>query len=215
MFYACKIFVLFIIVFFIGRLPAQGFLKRDGKNIVNGDGQNIVLRAMGLGGWMLQEGYMMQTGDFAGPQHKIRAKIIEVVGESNTDQFYDAWLANHCRKIDIDSLAAWGFNSIRVPLHYNLFTLPIEQEPVQGQHTWLDQGFEMVDNLLSWCAENEMYLILDLHGAPGGQGKDAAISDYDETKPSLWESYLNRSKTVALWRKLAQRYADEPWIGWL
>jgi aryl-phospho-beta-D-glucosidase BglC (GH1 family) len=58
-----------------------------------------------------------------------------------------------------------------------------------------------------------MYLILDLHGAPGGQGKDANISDYDETKPSLWESGENISKTIALWRKLAERYSNEPWMG--
>jgi len=39
-----------------------------------------------------------------------------------------------------------------------------------------------------------MYLILDLHAAPGGQGKDANISDYDPAKPSLWESDMNRQK---------------------
>jgi len=122
-------------------------------------------------------------------------------------------LDNHCRKIDIDSLAAWGFNSVRLPMHYNLFTLPIEQEPIPGGQTWLNKGFEMTDSLLSWCAANEMYLILDLHGAPGGQGYDAAISDYDDSKPSLWESSANRDKTVALWKTLAKRYAEEPWIG--
>ena len=194
-------------------LSAEGFLKRDGQNIVDENGQKVIIRAMGLGGWMLQEGYMMQTGDYAGPEHKIRQKIQEVVGTEKTDLFYDAWHANHCRKADLDSLAAWGFNAVRLPMHYKLFTLPIEEEPVTGQHTWLDKGFEIVDNLLQWCAENKIYLILDLHGAPGGQGYDAAISDYDDTKPSLWESYLNKAKTVALWRKLAQRYADEPWLG--
>ena len=106
-----------------------------------------------------------------------------------------------------------GFNSIRLPMHYNLFTLPIEEEPVKGRDTWLTTGFEMTDNLLAWCRANRMYLILDLHAAPGGQGKDANISDYDPAKPSLWESEENRRKTVALWRKLAERYANEPWIG--
>ena len=32
-------------------------------------------------------------------------------------------------------------------------------------------------------------------------------------KPSLWESDDNKAKTVALWRKLAERYADEQWMG--
>ena len=168
---------------------------------------------MGMGGWMLQEGYMMESSGFAGTQHELKIKIEQLAGKDGMNAFYDAWLTNYCQKADIDSMAAWGFNSIRLPFHYNLFTLPIEQEPVAGQDTWLTKGFELVDSLLSWCEANQMYLILDLHAAPGGQGKDAAISDYDSSKPSLWESAENRRKTVALWKKLAERYANEPWIG--
>lgn len=52
----------------------------------------------------------------------------------------------------------------------------------------------MTDDLLKWCEANKMYLILDLHAAPGGQGMDANISDYDTTKPSLWESEANKQK---------------------
>jgi aryl-phospho-beta-D-glucosidase BglC (GH1 family) len=52
----------------------------------------------------------------------------------------------------------------------------------------------MTDDLLKWCADNKMYLILDLHAAPGGQGNDANISDNDKSKPSLWESEENQKK---------------------
>ena len=203
-----------IIVFLlIMQVQASGFLKTQGKNIVNEQGDIVLLRGMGLGGWMLQEGYMMQTSDFASAQHEIKSKIMELVGEQNTESFYAAWRQNHFRKADMDSLAHWGFNSIRLPMHYNLFTLPIEEEPNSTTNTWLSTGFELTDSLVSWCAANHIYLILDLHAAPGGQGYDKAISDYDDSKPSLWESAQNRSKTVALWRKLAERYANEPWVG--
>ena len=37
--------------------------------------------------------------------------------------------------------------------------------------------------------------------------------DYDPDKPSLWESEQNKNKTVALWRKIAERYKDNEWIG--
>ncbi len=194
-------------------LSSQSFLSTHGKAIVNEQGDTLILRGMGLGGWMLQEGYMLQTAAFANPQYQIREKIEQLIGPADTDAFYDAWLANHCRKIDIDSLASWGFNSIRLPMHYKLFTLPIEDEPVPGQNTWLTKGFELTDSVISWCRQNQMYVILDLHGAPGGQGYDQGISDYDPTKPSLWESKENRDKCVALWKRLATRYANEPWVG--
>lgn len=192
---------------------SQGFLKTEGKKIVDQNDNEVILRGMGLGGWMLMEGYMMQSSDVADTQHEFRNRLVDLMGEEKTDQFFDTWQANHVTRADVDSLAKWGFNSIRLPMHYNLFTLPIEAEPVPGQNTWLDKGFVMVDSLLQWCESNNMYLILDLHAAPGGQGYNAAISDYDKSKPSLWESDENKSKTVALWGKLAERYKDEQWIG--
>jgi aryl-phospho-beta-D-glucosidase BglC (GH1 family) len=191
----------------------EGFLRASGKIIVDGNNRNVLLRGMGLGGWMLQEGYMLETGDFAGTQHEIKARIRDLIGQSGMEKFYDSWLANHVTKADIDSLAKWGFNSVRPALHYNLFTLPIEEEPVGGRQTWLEKGFIMLDSLVSWCASNKMYVILDLHAAPGGQGRDNNISDRDPNKLSLWESSANRTKTIELWKRLAERYADNPWVG--
>lgn len=196
-----------------GFLSAQGFLHRDGQSIVDGNGKSVLLRGLGLGGWMVQEGYMIKTGEFAGPQFVIRQKITDVIGEENTTEFYKRYKANGITKKDIDSLAKWGFNSIRLPMHYNLYTLPVEKEKVAGENTWLEEGFAMTDSLLNWCKANKMYLILDLHAAPGGQGKDANISDYDETKSSLWESRANQEKMIAFWKKIALRYKDQPWIG--
>ena len=191
---------------------AQSFLRASGKKIVNENNENILLRGIGLGGWMLQEGYMLGINN-EGQQHKIKQRISDLIGEQQTKVFYDNWLSNHTRKADIDSMKAWGFNSVRLPMHYNLYTLPIEQEPVKGQNTWLEKGFSMTDSLLAWCKANKMYLILDLHAAPGGQGNDFNISDRDASKPSLWDSEANQQKTIALWRKLAERYANEHWIG--
>jgi endoglucanase len=197
----------------IVRANGQGFLHVHGTQIIDGNGDTVLLRGIGLGGWMLQEGYMLHTSDFAGAQHEIREKIEELIGTENTDTFYNSWLSNYIRKADIDTIKAWGFNSVRLPMHYNLFTLPVQDEPVPGENTWLSKGFELTDSLLSWCRENEVYLILDLHAAPGGQGHDEPISDYNPAYPSLWESADNRHKTVALWKKLAERYANESWIG--
>jgi hypothetical protein len=203
-------FVLFFI--YSATVAAQGYLKADGKRIVNEKGENVVLRGMGLGGWMLQEGYMLRVRG-EGQQYKIRQRIDSLIGAKRTQEFYDAWLANHTRKIDIDSMRAWGFNSVRLPMHYNLYTLPVELETVPGQNTWLEKGFAMTDRLLAWCKKNKIYLILDLHAAPGGQGNDLNIADIDTSKPRLWESEANKQKMIALWRKLAARYVNEPWVG--
>jgi endoglucanase len=210
-----KYFLTIIIIYLClaSTISGQGFLKTNGKAIVNEKGGNVVLKGIGLGGWMLQEPYMLQLSKVAGTQTEIKSKIGDLIGEANCERFYSSYLNNMITKRDIDSLKVWGFNSIRLPMHYNLFTLPIEKEPVAGQNTWLKTGFELTDKLLAWCREDKIYLILDLHAAPGGQGNDRPIADVDTTKPHLWESEANQLKTIALWRKLAERYANEQWIG--
>jgi len=206
------IFLVFLCLGFTS-LSAQGFLRAEGKEIVNEAGEPYILKGMGLGGWMLQEGYMLQTASFANAQHQLIEKLVDLVGQETTDEFYEAWRANHTNEDDIEAMHQAGFNSVRLPMHYNLYTLPIEAEPIAGEQTWLEEGFRLTDSLITWCKARDMYVILDLHAAPGGQGNDEGISDRDEDKPNLWESQANQDKTVALWARLAERYKNEPTVG--
>jgi len=187
-------------------LYSQGFLHRDNKKIVDGNGNEILLKGMGLGGWLVQEGYMLQTSAFANAQWQIHAKISALIGETNTETFYQTYRNNYVRKIDIDSLASWGFNSLRLPMHYNLFTTNTNPP------NFINTGFDIIDSLLSWCEQNQIYLILDMHAAPGGQS-DEPISDYNPANPSLWQSESNKDLLVMIWRKIAERYKDKTWIG--
>ena len=207
-----KIILLFSLLFITSLSWGQG-LVAQGTEIVNSNGDEVLLRGYGPGGWQIMEGYMMQTSGFAGSQHEIKEKLIELMGEADTETFFAKWRENHFTQRDVDSLAAWGFNSIRIPMHYNLFTLPIEDEPVPGENTWTETGFELIDDVLAWAAPHDIYVILDMHATPGGQGAGSEINDYDPDKPSLWESQENRDKLVALWTRIADRYKDNQWIG--
>jgi len=191
---------------------AKDFLRAEGKQIVDASGKPVLLRGMGLGGWMLQEGYMLDL-EGVGTQRSIHARVAELIGPEQADAFYQAWRDNHTTKADIDAMARWGFNSVRLPMHYALYTLPVEQEPVAGKQTWLEEGFRRTDELLAWAKANDLYLILDLHAAPGGQGNDINISDRDPEAPSLWDDARQQDKMVALWKELARRYKDEPYIA--
>ena len=207
-----KRYLLILILFFSFSISSQN-LTTFGPYIKDDNSNNLILRGINLGGWMLQEPYMFEFTGAADSQHEFKEKLVNFIGQENTDNFYNSWLENFITKADIDSLASYGYNSVRLPMHYNLFTLPIQQEPNIGENTWIETGFILVDNLLEWCEENNMYLILDLHAAPGGQGFGSDINDYDPDLPSLWESEENKNKTIALWGQIADRYKDEPWIG--
>ncbi|MFZ1288943.1 MAG: cellulase family glycosylhydrolase [Melioribacteraceae bacterium] len=203
-----KLTLLFFTFFLSARLIfAQGFLQTEGKKILDGNNQEIILKGIGLGGWLVQEGYMLKTPySIAGAEHHIRNEIEKLIGKEKTEEVYSIYHKNYVREIDIENIAKWGFNSIRLPMHWN--KLISDANPL----TFSEIGFQTIDSLLIWCEKNQIYLILDLHAAPGGQS-DEAISDYDFTKLSLWESEENKNLTVELWKEIAKRYFDKEWIG--
>ena len=190
---------------------AQGFVRADHQQIVDGKGDPLILRGLGLGGWMVQEGYMMGLSNLKA-QHIIRSRISRIIGEKKTEQFYQSWRDNAVTKADIDAMAGWGFNSVRLPMHWNLFIKGTPGRNATGRIAWNEEGFRRVDALIAWLKANDMFLILDMHAAPGGQGHDIAISDRDPDKPSLWDSRDNQEKMIALWSEIARRYKDEPTI---
>src|SRR5690606_1009409 len=94
-------------------VTAKDFLRTSGHHIVNERQEPVILRGMGLGGWMLQEGYMLELSNF-GTQQVIRSEIEKLIGPEKTSAFYTAWLDNHTTKADIDAMKRWGFNSVRL-----------------------------------------------------------------------------------------------------
>jgi len=67
------IFIAFSAVF------SQGFLQTSGKNIINGNGDKVILKGIALGGWWVPEGYMFQIPGSGSPT-TIRNKIVNLIG---------------------------------------------------------------------------------------------------------------------------------------
>jgi hypothetical protein len=199
-------YLLLVFSFFATNAKAQ-LLAVNGKRIINtSNNQDVILNAINFGNWMVMEGYMMNSTNQAPAQHNWKQKLTTLIGSTNTATFYNAWLTNHVTQADINQVKTWGFNSVRLPLHYEYFV------NAGTPDVWNNQGFTILDNIISWCTAAGVYVIIDLHAAPGGQSNNA-ISDYDNTKPSLWESPANKTKTVSLWRRLSERYKNEVWVA--
>lgn len=184
---------------------AQGFLKRSGTKIIDGSGNELQMKGVNLGNWLEPEGYMWQTSDIANSPTEIYDLVDNTVGQQAGDAFWQLYRQNYVTKADIDSIASWGFNSIRLPMHYEFFT------PKDSPYAYIQDGFNLIDSLLSWCATDHIYLILDLHCALGGQNT-GNISDYSGP-PSLWQDTSYQNRTVDLWKNIAAHYANDQWIG--
>jgi len=190
-------------VFFCGFSAQAGFFKTLGFDIVDPEGNKFILKGYGLGGWLVPEGYMLHIPGYGSPT-SIRKRIIDLIGQDEADKFFDLYRENYVAEVDIELIAEWGFNSIRLPFHYQFFS------PIDSPGVYIEDGFDIIDTLLVWCKKNGLYLILDMHCAPGGQNP-GNISDSDG-EAKLWTIQANQDRTVDIWQRIAERYKDEEWI---
>jgi aryl-phospho-beta-D-glucosidase BglC (GH1 family) len=104
---------------------------------------------------MVPEGYMF--GLEGGPQspREIEAYFNELIGPADAAQFWKRYRDAYVTEDDIRYLRETGLNSIRIPLHYKFFT-PENEE-----------GFALLDRVVGWAAKYHLYVVLDLHCAPG------------------------------------------------
>ncbi len=181
---------------------SSAFVRTDGKKILDNDGNEIIFRGIGIGGWLMPEGYMLKTQGFGSPTN-INQKIVDLIGQDGAKEFYQIYRKNYFSEKDLAQIKKWGFNSIRLPFHYNIIA---DLQPVL---TFKDEGFAIIDSVINWCDKYEVYLILDMHAAPGGQN-DAWHSDSDG-EAKLWTIPENQDHTVAIWEEIALRYNDEKW----
>lgn len=177
------------------------FIRIDGADLVAPNGEKFFIRGTNLGNWLNPEGYMF------GFQKTNSAWMIDLmfrqaVGPDFTAEFWRAFKDSYVTEADIDFIASTGANTIRVPFNYRLFT----DEDYMGLTADQD-GFERIDRLVEWCRGKGLYLILDMHDAPGGQTGDNIDDSYGY--PWLMESEASQRLFVDIWTRIADRYKDE------
>ena len=193
--------------------PAQAWpgLKVSGQNIVDADGNNFVLRGLGLGEWTNTEAYMLQWPDRKGKYlwyygyTRIHSTLDTLMGEQAARQYWQAWQANMVTESDVARWQSWGVNAIRISINYHWLS------PSDG--VYLDSGWQWIDQIIGWCKAHHIYVILCMHAAPGAQNPEL-MSDTADGQPHLWtQPEVYQPWTIHLWQAIARRYANEPTVG--
>ena len=182
----------------------EDFIRIDGTDLVAPDGSGFFIKGTNLGNWLNPEGYMFgfSKTNSAG---MIDQMFRELVGPDFTDEFWKLFKDNYITREDIEFIASTGSNTIRVPFHYKLFT----DEDYMGLKSQQD-GFKRLDDVIGWCREFGLYVILDMHDAPGGQTGDNIDDSYGY--PWLLESEASQQLFCDIWREIADYYKNEPVI---
>ncbi len=186
----------------IFKVEAQStFISVEGKEIIGTNGKPMLLKGTNLGNWMVPEGYMFRFKDVSSPR-LINEAITEAIGPDATKDFWEKYLNSYVTEADIHYLKSTGMNSLRVPFNYRLFT----NETYLGA-TDENRGFTLLDKLIQWSKKENIYLILDMHAAPGGQTGDNIDDGFGY--PFLFESEQSQALTISIWKKIAHRYKNE------
>ena len=187
-------------------VSGQSFLHTDGQNIVDESGKKVLLQGVGLGNWLLPEGYMWKFGEKGDRPRKIEKLVSDYLGAEKAGQFWKTYRKNYITATDIKRIAELGYNSVRPALNSRLFI-------TEGENNqFVDEGFQLLDSLVARCKKYHLYVIIDMHGAPGGQtGQN--IDDSPNNEPELFSNPKNQDVLVKLWVKIAERYKNEPTVA--
>lgn len=178
------------------------FAYVEGKEIFSARGERIHLKGVNLGNWLLPEGYMFKLKNCNSPR-KIDQAVRELIGNSATTKFWDSFLENYITEADIKWLSESGVNVIRLPFDYRLLT----HDDFLGRDI---HGYKYIDNAVKWCEKYGIYVLLDMHGAPGGQTGDNI--DNSDGYPWLLVDEGMKQQVTDIWRELARRYANDSTI---
>ena len=148
----------------------------------------------------------------ASAPREIAALIEMAIGKEEASRFWETFRDRYVAKEDIDFIAKAGFNTVRVPLHFNLFMR--EEAPFnavgEGKIVFDGPGWALLDRVIGWSRDAGLKVIIDLHAAPGGQ---TGVNHDDGTGfPLVFYVNRERMRTIALWREIARRYRDDPAI---
>ncbi|WP_419801630.1 glycoside hydrolase family 5 protein [Mucilaginibacter sp.] len=201
-----KQLTIFVVLIF-GLITANAqsrFISTKGKEIIGTNGKPMLLKGTNLGNWMMPEGYMFKFKDVSSPR-LINEAITEMIGPDEAKDFWQKYLDSYVTEADIHYLKSTGMNSIRVPFNYRLFTNETYLGATDG-----NRGFVLLDKLIKWARKENIYLILDMHAAPGGQTGDNIDDGYGY--PFLFENEQSQQLTISIWKKIAARYKNEPII---
>ena len=186
-------------------------LKVNGQNIVDSSGNNVVLHGFGVGEWTNTEAYMLEWPDGNGKYlwyygyTRIHSTLDTLMGEDAAAQYWQTWQTNVITEADVAKWQSWGVNAVRFSINYHWLS------PSDG--VYLDSGWQWIDQFVAWCKAHNIYVILCMHAAPGGQNPEL-MSDTPDGRPHLWtEPDIYQPWTIHLWQAIAERYANEPTVA--
>lgn len=195
-------------------INANDYLTVSNGNLVNRYGDTVVLNGVNLGGWLIQECWMCPVNSGSGGDwgnlDTINAFKKQGFTDAQFQKLFDTYQDNWITEYDLDIIAGTGANCVRVPFWYRNFML-------DESGTWIDSnldrnpGFQRLDWIIQEAGERGVYVILDMHGCPGGQSMNHCTGTVGRNE--LYSNSTYRNTMKKLWVAIAKRYKGNPAVA--
>jgi endoglucanase len=202
----CKTFgiaITLLIAFLIAGLSGVAtaaplpFVRGHGSTVVDDQGNRLVLRGCNLGNWLILESWMLGWEN-VGDQAELHQTLTDRFGAAEADRLVALYRDGYITPRDFELIKSFNFNVVRVPFDSRMM--------IDADGKMRPDAFKYMDRALEMADQAGVYLILDMHGAPGSQSKQDHTGQRDQNK--LWSEPANKAHMVALWKKIAERYKD-------
>ena len=186
-------------------LCANAQLRTDGRRVTDQDGNPVTLRGTNLGNWFCMEMWMLGWGERVSDQHEFEAILVERHGPDRAAELMDLFRASWITAADFGRIRGAGMNTVRLPFEADLFDPNADNPDLPLQLT--EDSFRWIDHAIALAKDADLYVILDLHGAPGRQSAMDHTGRREHNQ--MWEHPSLQEKTRQLWAALAERYRGE------
>ena len=200
-----------------GEFTSSDYLKVNGTDIVNRDGDKVYLRGTNLGGYFVYEKWMTHlgiNGSSSTPQDHVHYTeiLMSRFGEQKTLDFFESYRNYFLTERDFVEMKAVGMTSIRLPFTYMTVDPDYHNVERDGSNKY---NFRLLDHVIDLAGQYGIYIILDLHGAYGsqnGQEHSGQIID-NENDVTFYSNNTYQNQTIDLWEAITSRYIDNPTIA--
>lgn len=204
---------------------AAGYLFGKPKMMKDkGIGDEVSLRGTNIGSLFVQENWMTLTSSPC--QIETINVLTERFGRDKAYELLSIYEDNFWTIEDFDKCAEMGMNCIRLPITYmNVWDTDFatiaskDLTATQVKNLKLivrEDSLQKIDWFIEEAGKRGIYIILDLHGAPGSQNSQDHSGDAGRGDRLWYGDGLGdalQELTIDLWELLANRYKDNPVIA--
>ena len=172
---------------------ANAWLPEENKSITAKDGTNLFsssngkIRGVNLGSQFIFEPWLASSAwsDMGCGGKNSEFDCVSSLGQDAANTAFANHWSSWITQDDINEMVSYGLNTIRVPVGYWL-----REDLVDADSEHFPQGgLDQLKKLCGWASDSGMYIIIDLHGAPGAQTAENAFTGQYASEPGFYNDY--------------------------